>query len=114
MLEAHGGLGEALVIIYLAIAILSFVLARRKGLPAWVTGTAHALLGVQIIMGIILFAEHPHAMPISHVIVALLTIPALGLMAPLGGRLGRARAVGVSASVVTVLAAIAVVIAKTR
>lgn len=114
MVEAHGGLGELLVVLYLVIAILSFGLAQRKGLPAWVTGTAHALLAVQIIMGITLYIEHPHAMPVSHVIVALLTIPALGLMALLRPRIGRARAVGVSASIIAVLAAIAVVIAKTR
>ena len=53
-------------------------------------------------------------MPVSHVIVALLTLPALGLMAPLRARLGRSRAVGVSAFIVAVLAAIAVTIAKTR
>ena len=114
MAEAHGGLGELLVALYLVIAILSFVLAKRNGLPAWLTGTAHALLGVQLIMGIILYAKHPHIMPVSHVIAALLTIPALGLMMPLRKRLGRAQAVGISASVITVLAAIAVVIAKTR
>jgi len=114
MVEAHGGLGELLVAVYLAIAILSFVLAKRKGLPAWVTGSAHALLGVQIIMGIILYAEHPHVMPISHVIAALLTLPALGLVAPLRRRMGRAQAVGTSAFIVAVLAAIAVMIAKTR
>ncbi len=114
MAEAHGGLGELLVALYLVIAILSFVLAKRNGLPAWLTGTAHALLGVQLIMGIILYAKHPHIMPVSHVIAALLTIPAIGLMVPLRKRLGRAQAVGISASVVTVLAAIAVVIAKTR
>jgi hypothetical protein len=114
MVEAHGGLGELLVALYLVIAILSFAVAQRKGLPAWLTGTAHALLGVQIIMGIILYARHPHAMPISHVIVALLTLPALGLIAPLRSRLGRARAVGVSTFLVAILAAIAVIIAKTR
>ena len=114
MANAHGGLGELLVALYLVVAILSFVLARRNGLPAWLTGTAHALLGVQIIMGIILYVRHPHVMPVSHVIAALLTIPALGLMAPLRKRFGRAQAVGISASLVTVLAAIAVVIAKTR
>ncbi len=114
MAQAHGGLGELLVVLYLAIAILSFVLAKRKGLPSWVTGTAHGLLAIQIIMGIVLFVQHPHIMPVSHVIAALLTIPVLGLMAPLRRRLGRPQAVGVTASIITVLAAIAVVIAKTR
>ncbi len=114
MTAAHGGLGELLVVLYLAIAILSFVLAKRKGLPAWVTGTAHALLGVQIIMGVILYIQHPHVMPVSHVIAALLTIPVLGLMGPLRRRFGRPQAVGISASIITILAAIAVIIAKTR
>ncbi|MGA7669072.1 MAG: hypothetical protein WBW04_01535 [Nitrolancea sp.] len=114
MADAHGGLGELLVALYLVIAILSFVLARRNGLPAWLTGTAHALLGVQIIMGIILYIRHPHIMPVSHVIVALLTLPALGLMPVFRRRFGRPQGIGITASIVTVLAAIAVVIAKTR
>lgn len=114
MAEAHGTLGEVLVALYLAIAILSFVVARRNGLPAWVTGTAHGLLAIQIIMGIILFVQHPHAMPVSHVVVALLTLPAIGLMAPLRRRIGRAKAVGISSAVVAILAAIALVIAKTH
>lgn len=114
MADAHGGLGELLVVLYLVIAILSFVLAKRNGLPAWVTGTAHALLAVQIIMGIVLYIRNPDIMPISHVIAALLTIPAVGLMAPLRKRIGRPRAVGVSAFIVATLAAIAVVIAETR
>lgn len=114
MAEAHGTLGEVLVALYLVIAVLSFVVARRDGLPAWVTGTAHGLLAVQIIMGVILLVQHPHAMPVSHVIVALLTLPAIGLMAPLRRRMGRARAVGTSAAVVAILAAIAVAIAKTH
>jgi len=114
VVDAHGGLGELLVVVYLAIAILAFVLARRNGVPTWLTGTAHALLAVQIIMGIILYIEHPHVMPVSHVIVALLTIPAVGLMVPLRSRLGKPRAVGVSAFIVALLALIAVIIAKTR
>ncbi|HEX3723948.1 MAG TPA: hypothetical protein VHV31_14250 [Nitrolancea sp.] len=114
MAQAHGGLGELIVLLYLVIAILSFVLAKRNGLPAWVTGTAHALLAVQILMGIILFIRYPHAMPVSHVIAALLTIPAIGLMVPLRKRIGKPRAVGVSALTVTILAMIAVIIAKTR
>lgn len=114
MVDAHGGLGELLVVLYLVIGILAFVLARRNGVPTWLTGTAHALLAVQIIMGIILYIKHPHVMPVSHVIAALLTIPAVGLMVPLRPRLGRSRAVGVSAFVVALLALIAVIIAKTR
>jgi hypothetical protein len=114
MVQAHGGLGELIVVLYFVIAILSFVLAKRNGLPAWVTGTAHALLAVQIILGITLYIQHPHVMPVSHVIAALLTIPAIGLMVPLRKRIGKPRAIGVSAFVVAILATIAVIIAKTR
>jgi len=114
MANAHGGLGELIVVLYFVIAILSFALAKRNGLPSWVTGTAHALLAVQIIMGIILYIQHPHVMPVSHVIAALLTIPAIGLMVPLRKRIGKPQAVAVSALVVAILATIAVIIAKTR
>jgi hypothetical protein len=114
MVDAHGGLGELLVVLYLAIAILAIWLGRRGGVPAWFTGTVHALLGVQIIMGIILYIRHPHVMPVSHVIVALLTLPAVGLAVPLRSRLGKPRGTAVSAGIVAVLALIAVIIAKTR
>ena len=114
MSDAHGGLGELIAVLYLAIAIGSIIMARRGGLPAWVTGTAHALLTVQVILGIILFIRFPDIMPWSHVIFGLLTIPAIGLAVPLRKRLGRARGVAASAAIIFVLSTIAVVIAMTR
>lgn len=114
MSDIHMRLGELLVVVYLAIAIGSFLLARRNGLPTWVTATAHALLGVQIIFGIIIYARNTDIMPLSHVIVGLLTLPALALVVPLRPRMGRARAVAVTSLVVFVLAAIAMGIGMSR
>ena len=108
-----------LFVVYLAIAIAAFLLAgRRQGerfvLPPWLTGTAHALLGIQVLMGIILFARYPHAMPVSHAVAGIGTVVALGLMAPLNRRYGRARGLGISALLIALLAAIAIGIAETR
>ncbi|MEX2425437.1 MAG: hypothetical protein WD401_01620, partial [Thermomicrobiaceae bacterium] len=66
MLTAHGSLGEFLVIVYLALAVLAAILANRGGLPAWVTGIAHGLLTVQLILGIILLVRNPSAAPWHH------------------------------------------------
>ena len=114
MAEAHGGLGELLVVVYLAIAVASLVVANRGGLPAWLTGTAHALLGVQVILGIILYIRNPDIMPWTHALFGLLTIPALALMAPMRRRYGPARGLAVSALAVAILAAVAVGIATMR
>ncbi|MDI3339696.1 MAG: hypothetical protein QJR03_04110 [Sphaerobacter sp.] len=114
MANAHGGLGELLVIVYLGIAIASWILARRQGLPAWLTGTAHALLGVQIIMGIILYIQHPDIMPWTHVLFGLLTIPAIALAIPLRKRVGRNVAVAASSALAGLCALVAVIIAMTR
>ncbi|MBX5444160.1 hypothetical protein [Sphaerobacter sp.] len=114
MNQAHGGLGELLVIVYLGIAIASWILARRQGLPPWLTGTAHALLGVQIIMGIILYVQHPNIMPWTHVLFGLLTIPALLLVIPLRQRIGRNAAIAVSSAAAGLCALVAVIIAMTR
>ena len=108
-----------LFVLYLGIAIAAFALAsRRQGeryvLPPWLTGTAHALLGVQVLMGIILFARHPHAMPVSHAVAGIGTVVVLGLMAPLNRRYGRARGLEISALLIALLAAIAIGIAETR
>lgn len=114
MADAHGGLGELLVVVYLGMAIASLALAQRDGLPPWLTGAAHALLGVQIIMGIILFARNPDIMPWTHAAAGLLTVPALGLLVPLRNRFGRNYARAITFFVVGLLAVIAVVIAMTR
>ncbi len=113
MIEAHGGLGELLVVLYLAVAVGSLLASRRGGLPAWVTGTAHALLGVQIVMGLILLVRYPSAVPWTHPLFGLLTVPALALAAPLRRRFGRARGVALDALLIAVLAGIALAIAKT-
>jgi hypothetical protein len=114
MLAVHGSLGEVLVLVYIAIAILAAVLANRGGLPAWVTGIAHALLTVQLILGIILFIRNPTAAPWHHILFGLLAIPALGLMFPLKKRLGATRGVVVGAVIVAIVLTLAVLTGLTR
>jgi hypothetical protein len=108
MLTAHGSLGEFLVLAYIAVAILAAILANRGGLPAWVSGIAHGLLSIQVILGIVLLIRNPSAAPWHHIVFGLLTIPALGLMFPLKKRLGATRGTVIGAIVVAVLLTIAV------
>jgi uncharacterized membrane protein len=63
MLTVHGNLGEFLVVVYLAIAVLAAILANRGGLPAWVSGIAHGLLTIQVLLGVILLIRNPTAAP---------------------------------------------------
>jgi hypothetical protein len=114
MLTVHGSLGEFLVLVYIAIAIFAAVLANRGGLPSWVTGIAHGLLSIQVLLGIILLIRNPTAAPWHHILFGLLTIPALGLMFPLKKRLGATRGVVIGAIVVAVITALAVITGLTR
>jgi heme A synthase len=108
MLTIHGTLGEALVLVYLVIAILAAVMANRGGLPAWVTGIGHGLLTVQVLIGIFLLIRNPSAVPWHHILFGLLTIPALGLMFPLRKRLGPTKGVIIGAVVLIILITAAV------
>jgi hypothetical protein len=108
VLTAHGSLGEFLVLIYIGIAILAAVLANRGGLPAWVTGIAHGLLTIQVVLGLILLFRNPTAAPWHHILFGLLTIPALGLMFPLKKRLGATRGTVIGAIIVAVVITAAV------
>lgn len=114
MIDAHRDLGELIVIVYLGIALASLMLAQREGLPAWLTGTAHALLGVQIILGIILYVEHPHAVPWTHPLFAALAVVSVGLMVPLRRRFGRNTGTAISSLLAGIFAVVAVVIAVTH
>jgi hypothetical protein len=108
MLTIHGSLGEVLVLIYIAIAILAAVMANRGGLPSWVTGIGHGLLTVQVLIGILLLIRNPSAVPWHHIVFGLLTIPALGLMFPLKKRLGATRGIVIGAIIIAVLITAAV------
>ncbi len=114
MLTAHGSLGEFLVVVYIAVAIFAAILANRGGLPSWVSGIAHGLLSVQVLIGIILLIRNPSAAPWHHIVFGLLTIPALGLMFPLKKRLGATRGTIIGAIVVAVMITLAVITGLTR
>jgi hypothetical protein len=108
MLTIHGTLGEALVVVYILIAIVAAIMANRGGLPAWVTGIGHGLLTVQVLIGIFLFIRNPAAVPWHHIVFGLLTIPALGLMFPLRKRLGATKGVIIGAIIIAALTTVAV------
>ncbi len=114
MITAHGSLGEVLVLVYIGIAIFAAILANRGGLPSWVSGIAHGLLSIQVILGVILLIRNPSAVPWHHIVFGLLTIPALGIMFPLRKRLGVTRGTVIGAIVVALFIALAVITGLNR
>uniref|UniRef100_A0A7C2W8A2 Cytochrome b561 domain-containing protein n=2 Tax=Thermorudis TaxID=1649508 RepID=A0A7C2W8A2_9BACT len=110
----HGMLGESLAVLYLLVAAGSYLRRRQGGLPAWLTGIAHAFLAIQVVIGVALFVRAPNIITWWHPVVGLLALAALGLAVPLRSRLGRANATAVTALLVAILVLIAVVIARAR
>lgn len=108
MITVHAMLGESLVIVYLLVAIFAAVLANRGGLPAWVSGIAHGLLTLQVLLGVVLFFRNSDAAPWHHFVFGLLTIPALGLIFPLRKRIGATRGMVIGAVIVALLLTAAV------
>jgi len=110
----HGMLGESLALLYLLVAAGSYLRRRQDGLPIWLTGIAHTLLAVQVIIGVTLFVRAPDLITWWHPVTGLLALAALGLTVPLRPRLGRASATAVTALAVAALILIAVLIARAR
>jgi len=114
MSAIHGMLGESLALLYVLVAVGSYLRRRQGGLPAWLTGITHALLAIQVLIGVTLFVRAPGIITWWHPVTGLLALAALGLAIPLRPRLGRANATAVTALVVAILVLIAVVIARAR
>lgn len=110
----HGMLGESLALVYLVIAVASYLRRRQGGLPMWLVGIAHAVLAVQVLVGVTLYVRAPEVISVWHPVVGILALASLGLSVPLRRRLGRANATAVTALVVAVLVLVAVVIARAR
>ena len=114
VLTIHGMLGQALVVIYLLIALGSYVRRQQGGLPMWVLGIAHTLLVLQVILGVILYIRAPQSISWVHPLSGIVALLALGLTTPLRRRMGRGEANALSALAVVLFAAIAVGIAEMR
>lgn len=85
----HRYLGEGLFIIYLIVMVVALVLGRRdQGVPPWLTGAAHALLALQVAVGLILLADGGlRGEPWYHPVLGLITLLSLGLMPVFRARL---------------------------
>jgi heme A synthase len=82
MEDFHRYLGEGLFIIYLIVMIVALIMGRRnETVPPWLTGAAHALLGLQVAVGLILLADGGlRGEPWYHPVLGLITLFALALM----------------------------------
>lgn len=114
MIEAHKGLGELVVIVFLGLALASIFMSGRKGLPSWLAGVGHALLGVQILMGIYLIIKYPHAVSWLHPLFALLAVVCVVAVVPLRKRFSRNAAMAMSSAGAGICAVIALAIAMAR
>lgn len=110
----HRYLGESLFVIYLFVMLAVLFIGRRdRPIPAALMGVAHALLAVQVILGIILISEDADRITLIHPILGLLAILALALSPMLRGRLGARTGLLATLGVVTVLVLAAMVTAMT-
>ena len=110
----HGALGESLAVIYLLIALGSYLRRRQGGLPMWVVGLAHLLIAAQVVLGTVLYIRAPQVISIWHPITGYLALVALGLTVVLRNRLGRANSAALTALIVMVLGIVNVLIARLR
>ncbi|GEM_PF-955981 len=112
MESIHRYLGESLFIIYIIVIIAILFIGRRdRPIPAALTGVAHGLLGIQVILGIILISEDADRITIIHPILGLLAILSLGLIPVFRKRLGSRVGTIATLSVVSVLSLAAMVVA---
>ncbi|MCS7050953.1 MAG: hypothetical protein NZL87_05000 [Thermomicrobium sp.] len=114
IVSIHGMLGESLAVVYLVIAVGSFLRRRHGGLPMWLVGIAHALIALQVVLGTILYIRAPQVISVWHPITGYLALLALGLTVVLRNRLGRANSAALTALIVTVLVIVNVLIARLR
>lgn len=114
MLEAHKDLGELVVIVFFGLALASMLLAGRQGLPSWLASVGHALLGVQIILGIYLIIKHPHAVSWLHPLFAALAVVCVAAVVPLRKRFSRNAAMAMSTAGAGICAVVALAIAMAR
>ena len=110
----HRYLGEGLFIVYVVAMLVAFVMARRgRDVPPWLTGAAHALLALQVAIGVILVLSGGlRGVHWLHPIVGLLAIAALGLAPVFKARLGKGLDKVAVFGVVAALALLAQVIAQ--
>ncbi|WP_448575512.1 hypothetical protein [Thermomicrobium sp.] len=110
----HGMLGESLAVVYLLLAVGSWLRRQKNGLPMWLVGIAHALIALQVVLGTILYIRAPEVISIWHPITGYLALAALFLTVLLRNRLGRANSTALAALIVAALVVVNVLIARLR
>lgn len=81
MEDIHRYLGEGLFLVYLIVVIVAVIMGRRgRRPPAAVIGVAHALLAVQVVLGIWMWlTDGLGIVPWYHPILGLAAILVIGL-----------------------------------
>ncbi|MEZ4523605.1 MAG: hypothetical protein R3A46_18460 [Thermomicrobiales bacterium] len=82
LISVHRGIGEGLFVIYLLAMVVAIIYSRRSEVvPTWLTGVAHGLLGLQVVLGLLLLAIDGLAgVPWYHPVLGLITLASLGLL----------------------------------
>lgn len=110
----HGMLGESLALVYLLVALGTYLRRRRGGLPMWLIGLAHALIALQVLLGTILYIQSPQVISIWHPITGYVALAALGLTVVFRKRLGQVNSTILTALIVAALVVVNVLIARLR
>lgn len=80
MEEIHRWIGEGLFAVYVVVMVVAIVMMRRdQRPPAWLTGIAHGLLGIQVIFGIVLLLDGLGPAPWYHPVLGLAALAVLAL-----------------------------------
>lgn len=111
MSEFHARLGEGLFLIYFIVIGVIFFLSRgNRAVPGWLLGISHALLFVQVALGLILLMEG-NDIPWYHPVLGIAAILSLGLSPVFKQRLGATRGMMATMTVVGTLALVAMLAA---
>lgn len=80
MADIHRMIGEGLFALYIIVMIVAIIFGRRaQRPPTWLVGIAHALLGIQVIFGIILLLDGLGGVPWYHPVLGLAALGVLAL-----------------------------------
>lgn len=104
MEDIHRWIGEGLFALYIIVMIVAIVFGRRgQRPPVWLVATAHGLLGIQVVFGIILLLDGLGGVPWYHPVLGLAALAVLALTPVFRSHLVRGMDVALVMGLVAVL-----------